>query len=153
MFPGTFRETQILVKRRARFAGQMRVAGDAFRPFRERFLHDLGGRGNTWICHNQTRGATTTLKWRGECANGMDERCEANLLIASVRPAVGRAVFIIREHAIFFGRRLFHSHHTRFPRRRGRFPSAPAATPHGGGVDCLSPSSIPMAFLSSLLTR
>ena len=35
-------------------------------------------------------------KWRGECANGMDERCEANLLIASVRPAVGRAVFIIR---------------------------------------------------------
>lgn len=40
-------------------------------------------------------------KWRGECANGMDERCEANLLIASVRPAVGRAVFIIREHAIF----------------------------------------------------
>ena len=41
-------------------------------------------------------------KWRGECVNGMDERCEANLLIASVRPAVGRAVFIIREHAIFF---------------------------------------------------
>ena len=79
----------------------MRVAGDALRPFRERFLHDLGGRGNTWICHNQTRGATTTLKWRGECANGMDERCEANLLIASVRPAVVRAVFIIREHAIF----------------------------------------------------
>ena len=32
----------------------------------------------------------------------MDEWCEANLLIASVRPAVGRAVFIIREHAIFF---------------------------------------------------
>ncbi len=79
----------------------MRVAGDALRPFRERFLHDLGGRGNTWIWHNQTRGATTTLKWMGECANGMDERCEANLLIASVRPAVGRAVFIIREHAIF----------------------------------------------------
>ena len=74
----------------------MRVAGDALRPFRERFLHDLGGRGNTWIWHNQTRGATTTLKWRGECANGMDERCEANLLIASVRPAVGRAVLIIR---------------------------------------------------------
>ena len=74
----------------------MRVAGDALRPFRERFLHDLGKkRGNTWICHNQTRGATTTLKWRGECANGMDERCEANLLIASVRPAVGRAVFMI----------------------------------------------------------
>ena len=41
-------------------------------------------------------------KWRGECANGMYERCEANLLIASVRPAVGRAVFIIREHAIFW---------------------------------------------------
>ena len=32
----------------------------------------------------------------------MDERCEANLLIASVRPAVGRAVFIVREHATHY---------------------------------------------------
>lgn len=91
MFPGTSRETQ------SRFTGQMRGAGDALRPFRERFLHDWGEEGgNKWICHNLTRGSTTTLKWKRECANGRDERCEANLSTASVRPAVGRSVFMIR---------------------------------------------------------
>lgn len=94
-------------------------------------------------------------KWRGECANGMDERCEANLLIASVRPAVGRAVFIIREHAIFF---FFWKKAISFPSYTisstpWAFPFCADGHPHGGGVDCLSPSSIPMAFLSSLLTR
>lgn len=96
-------------------------------------------------------------KWRGECANGMDERCEANLLTAFVRPAVGRAVFIIREHAIFFfffGRRLFHSHHTRFPRRRGRFPSAPAATPPWGwsglSFSFFDPHGLPLFFSDPL---
>ena len=127
----------------------MRVAGDALRPFRERFLHDLGGRGNTWIWHNQTRGATTTLKWRGECGNGMDERCEANLLIAFVRLAVGRAVFIIREHVIFLDEGYFIPIIHDFLDAVGvsllRRPP-----PHGGG---LYPSSIPMAILSSLLTR
>lgn len=37
----------------------------------------------------------------------MDERCEANLLTAFVRLAVGRAVFIIREHAIFLDEGYF----------------------------------------------
>lgn len=93
-------------------------------------------------------------KWRGECANGMDERCEANLLIASVRPAVGRAVFIIREHAIFFLEEgyfipIIHD----FLDAVGVSLLRRRPPPHGGGVDCLSPSSIPMAFLSSFLTR
>ena len=93
-------------------------------------------------------------KWRGECANGMDERCEANLLIASVRPAVGRAVFIIREHAIFLKEGYFIPNNSyTISSTPWAFPFCAGGHPHGGGVDCLSPSSIPMAFLSSLLTR
>ena len=85
----------------------------------------------------------------------MDERCEANLLTAFVRLAVGRAVFIIREHAIFLDEGYFipiihdflDAVCVSLLRRR------PPPHTHGGGVDCLYPSSIPMAFLSSFLTR
>ena len=93
-------------------------------------------------------------KWRGECANGMDERCEANLLIASVRPAVGRAVFIIREHAIFF-----------FWKKAISFPSYTISSTPWAFPFCAGPPPMgvvwivflllrsPWPFLSSLLTR
>ena len=127
----------------------MRVAGDALRPFRERFLHDLGGRGNTWIWNNQTRGATTTLKWRGECGNGMDERCEANLLIAFVRLAVGRAVFIIREHVIFLDEGYFIPIIHDFLDAVGVSLLPP---PHGGGLSLsfFDPHGHPLFFADPL---
>ena len=81
----------------------------------------------------------------------MDERCEANLLIAFVRLAVGRAVFIIREHVIFLDEGYFIPIIHDFLDAVGVSLLPPPLPPMG--VDCLYPSSIPMAILSSLLTR